>query len=72
MAESPEALKFIQNYILRAKEVESKDPVVAYYCRFYAAKAAIEKIQNGPKDKEAEVYVFGLMDQLDKVSHLNH
>ncbi len=69
MAEVPEALKFTQNYLIRAKEVEAKDPIVAYYCRFYAAKAAIEKIQNGVKNKEAEVYVLGLMDQLDKVGH---
>lgn len=68
MSEVPESLKFIQNYLLRAKEVETKDPIISYYCRFYAAKAAIEKIQDGTsKNKEAEVFVLGLMDQLDKV-----
>ena len=71
MSEVPESLKFLQNYLLRAKEVETKDPIISYYCRFYAAKAAIEKIQNGTaKNKDAEVFVLGLMDQLDKVFNL--
>lgn len=62
--EAPEELKFCNNFLLRAKEIKDKDAVVAYYCRLYAVKLAVEK---GAKSKESQTFLLSLMDQLEKV-----
>ena len=64
-AQPPEELKFISTYLLRGKEVETKDPIISYYCRLYAVKLAVEK---SPTSKEAQTFILDLMDHLEKVS----
>ncbi|KAI9105631.1 Vta1 like-domain-containing protein [Phlyctochytrium arcticum] len=59
----PEELKYINAYLQRAQELSSKEPIVAYYCKYYAAKLAIEK---GNKSKEAQIFLLTLMDELEQ------
>ncbi|KAI8902655.1 Vta1 like-domain-containing protein [Globomyces pollinis-pini] len=64
MDEDPPAeLKFIITYLQRAKELDEKEPIISYYCRYYALKLAVEK---GAKSKEAEGYLLSLMDKVEK------
>ncbi|ORY41693.1 DUF605-domain-containing protein [Rhizoclosmatium globosum] len=62
MTAIPEPLKGITAFIQRADELVTRDPVVSYYCNFYAAKQAIEI---GAKDNESQMYLLGLLDSLE-------
>ncbi|KAJ3293132.1 hypothetical protein HDU79_000649 [Rhizoclosmatium sp. JEL0117] len=62
MTAIPEPLKGITAFIQRADELVTRDPVVSYYCNFYAAKQAIEI---GAKDNESQLYLLGLLDNLE-------
>lgn len=64
MDSPPEDLKYISHYLQRASELRAKDPVVAYYCNYYAAKLAINK---GPKNKETNAYLYKLLNLLEQV-----
>ncbi|TPX72268.1 hypothetical protein SpCBS45565_g00665 [Spizellomyces sp. 'palustris'] len=59
----PDELKFVNAYLQRAHELQTKEPIVAYYCKYYAAKLAIDK---GGKSKEAQLFLLGLMDELEQ------
>ncbi|KAJ3193018.1 hypothetical protein HK101_005569, partial [Irineochytrium annulatum] len=59
----PPALKNITNFLQRAQELRSRDPVVAYYCTFYAIKLALE---NNPQDKKSQLFLKDLLDRLEK------
>ncbi|KAJ3036196.1 hypothetical protein HDV00_002992 [Rhizophlyctis rosea] len=59
----PDELKFINTYLQRAAELQTKEPIVAYYCNYYAAKQAIDK---GAKSKESQAFLLHLMDDLEK------
>lgn len=59
----PAKLKPIGHYIKTAAEHDKRDPVVAYYCRFYAVKKGIEIDSSSPECKK---YLLGLMDFLEK------
>ncbi|KND01035.1 uncharacterized protein SPPG_04128 [Spizellomyces punctatus DAOM BR117] len=59
----PDELKFVNAYLQRAQELQTKEPIVAYYCKYYAAKLAIDK---GGKSKEAQLFLLGLMDELEQ------
>ncbi|XP_061176293.1 vacuolar protein sorting-associated protein VTA1 homolog [Saccostrea echinata] len=59
----PAKLKPIGHYIKTAIEHDKRDPVVAYYCRFYAVKKGIEIDSSSP---ECKSYLLGLMDYLEK------
>lgn len=65
----PEELKYIATYLLRAKEVEAKDPIVSYYCRLFAVKLAVEK---GATSKEAQAFILSLMDGLEEVANISY
>ncbi|KAJ3359213.1 hypothetical protein HDU91_004982 [Kappamyces sp. JEL0680] len=60
----PDELKSLSSFLLRANEVNDKDPVVAYYCRLYAVKLAVER---APTAKDSQGFILGLMDRLEKV-----
>ncbi|KAG1139387.1 hypothetical protein G6F38_009870 [Rhizopus arrhizus] len=60
--EIPSDLKFITPYIQRGQELLQRDPVVAYYAQYYAAKLAINK---GSRTKETNVYLSHLLDSLE-------
>lgn len=59
----PTNLKPILPYIQRANELESKAPLVAFYCRTYAVQEGINFTKN---DKSSETYLLNLMDRLEK------
>ncbi|KAJ3279342.1 hypothetical protein HK104_001544 [Borealophlyctis nickersoniae] len=59
----PDELKFVNTYLQRAAELQTKEPIVAYYCKFYAAKLAIDK---NAKSKDAQLFLLNLMDDLEK------
>lgn len=60
--EIPSDLKFITPYIQRGQELLQRDPVVAYYAQYYAAKLAINK---GSRTKETNLYLSHLLDSLE-------
>ncbi|KAJ3110308.1 Vacuolar protein sorting-associated protein vta1 [Phlyctochytrium bullatum] len=43
--------------------LKAQEPLVAYYCYFYAAKLAIDK---NPKDKQSQQYLASLLDSLEQ------
>ncbi|KAL1922625.1 uncharacterized protein VTP21DRAFT_10164 [Calcarisporiella thermophila] len=59
----PEELKFINPYLQRAQELKDHQPVISYYCYYYAAKEAIKK---GSKTKDCQIYLSKLLDVLEK------
>ncbi|KAK9695625.1 hypothetical protein K7432_012871 [Basidiobolus ranarum] len=63
MENIPEALKFINPYYQRAKELKNHEPIIAYYCNYYAAKLAIAK---GALDKECQLFLVTLLDNLEQ------
>ncbi|KAK9378294.1 Vta1 like-domain-containing protein [Kockiozyma suomiensis] len=61
----PSSLKFIQPFIARARELEKADPVISYYCKYYAIEEALaSKIHQA--DPEAAEYVTNLLDLVEK------
>ncbi|WFD20132.1 hypothetical protein MCAP1_002376 [Malassezia caprae] len=60
----PPVLKEIAPFLQRAKEVEHADPVMAYWCKYYAAQLGIEK---GTGHTEAQAFLLPLMDELEQV-----
>nr|XP_022295474.1 vacuolar protein sorting-associated protein VTA1 homolog [Crassostrea virginica] len=63
LTDLPAKLKPIGHYIKTAIEHDKRDPVVAYFCRFYAVQKGIEIDSKSP---ECKTYLFGLMDFLEK------
>ncbi|TPX34335.1 hypothetical protein SmJEL517_g02940 [Synchytrium microbalum] len=59
----PEELKHIAPYLQRSLELAQREPVVSYYCKYYAVKLAIEK---GTKSKEGKSFALALMDTLEQ------
>jgi vacuolar protein sorting-associated protein VTA1 len=59
-----EELKFIQPFMQRAQELAEREPVIAYYCHFYAAKLAIESPVKSP---ESQAFLTQLLDTLERV-----
>lgn len=64
----PPDLKCMTQYMQRANELDDNDPVVAYYCRYYAARLAVDQ---GAKSKDAQMYLLALLDRLEKVEHFD-
>ncbi|KAJ3057905.1 hypothetical protein HDU98_005948, partial [Podochytrium sp. JEL0797] len=58
----PTPLKSITSFIQRADELTKRDPIMSYYCNFFAAKQAIEL---NCKDTESQMYMLGLLDTLE-------
>ncbi|KAH7104665.1 DUF605-domain-containing protein [Auriculariales sp. MPI-PUGE-AT-0066] len=64
MSTVPPELKPIAPYIQRAKEIKHADPVMAYWCTYYAAKQGITlKVRS----KDGRAYLVELMDTLEKM-----
>ncbi|GAA5865482.1 hypothetical protein JCM3774_005654 [Rhodotorula dairenensis] len=59
----PAELKAISPYLTRATELEKAEPVISYWCTYYALQQAMSL---GSKDPESQVYLFGLMDKLEQ------
>ncbi|KAG9304785.1 hypothetical protein G9A89_016815 [Geosiphon pyriformis] len=58
----PVELKFISPYLQRAQELLKREPIIAYYCNYYAAKLAIAK---PTKSKESTAFLATLLDVLE-------
>ncbi|KAJ2386545.1 hypothetical protein GGI23_006466, partial [Coemansia sp. RSA 2559] len=58
----PDELKEILPFIQRAHEVAKVDPVVSYFCKYYAVRQAIGK---SSREEESQAYLARLMDQLE-------
>ncbi|KAI9355957.1 Vta1 like-domain-containing protein [Zopfochytrium polystomum] len=61
--EVPEDLKFISGFLQRAEELQTRDPVVSYYCNYYAAKLAIER---NAQSHQSQAFLMNLLDVLEK------
>ncbi|KAF9435854.1 hypothetical protein BGZ76_005377 [Entomortierella beljakovae] len=59
----PEGLKSIAPYLQRASQLQEREPIVAYYSNYYAAKLAIPK---AGQDNSNRMFVVELLDSLEK------
>ncbi|KAJ1921197.1 hypothetical protein H4219_000796 [Mycoemilia scoparia] len=59
----PPKLNSIKPYLLRAKEIYDREPVIAYFCKYYATKLAI---QGDNKDEEVLQFISSLLDDVEK------
>ncbi|KAJ2459618.1 hypothetical protein GGF42_001357, partial [Coemansia sp. RSA 2424] len=57
----PDYLKLVEPYIQRAQEIAAVDPVVSYFCKYYAARLAITASTSTDRD----AYLAQLLDQLE-------
>lgn len=60
----PDELKPIASFVARANELILADPVIAYWCYYYAIQLSMSL---GPKEAESNAFLFGLMDKLEAV-----
>ncbi|KAF8665267.1 hypothetical protein AX16_000288 [Volvariella volvacea WC 439] len=59
-------LKSIRPYLQRAEEVKSQDPVISYWCTYYAAQIGISlKVKDHPS-REFLFAILGLLEDLKK------
>ncbi|XP_042359134.1 vacuolar protein sorting-associated protein VTA1 homolog isoform X2 [Plectropomus leopardus] len=58
----PPQLKALQHHMRTAQEHETRDPVVAYYCRLYAMQTGMKLDSKSP---ECRKFLIKLMDQLE-------
>uniref|UniRef100_A0A060T3D2 ARAD1C32054p n=1 Tax=Blastobotrys adeninivorans TaxID=409370 RepID=A0A060T3D2_BLAAD len=65
MTEVPSALKFIQPTLARASELDSREPVIAYFCRLHAVQEILAKNLH-QIDPEAAAFSSELLDTVEK------
>ncbi|KAI0931845.1 hypothetical protein AcW2_000633 [Taiwanofungus camphoratus] len=58
----PPDLKTVSPYLQRADELSSKDPVMSYWCAYYAAQVGIAL---KPKDPSSRNFLFSLLGALE-------
>lgn len=63
LPECPAELRFALPFLQRAVEVQGQEPVIAYYCRFHAARQILSR--NYSKTAETEAFITKLMDELE-------
>lgn len=68
LPECPEDLRYLLPYLQRGSELRGRDPVVAYYCGFYAANLAMTK--GYPKSPVNDAFLSALLDELNSVLEL--
>ncbi|KAJ6519985.1 Vta1 like-domain-containing protein [Mycena sanguinolenta] len=61
---TPVALKSITPYLLRADELRAKEPIIAYWCTYYAAQLGIAL---KAKDTASRNFLFELLGALEKM-----
>lgn len=59
----PNELKFIAPFLDRSRELKQRDPVIAYWCSYYAAKLALSK---AAKSKDSQSFLVHLLDSLEE------
>mmetsp|Transcript_33149 Transcript_33149/g.51403 ORF Transcript_33149/g.51403 Transcript_33149/m.51403 type:complete len:502 (+) Transcript_33149:3-1508(+) len=62
MTAVPPSLKALKPYLQHAKQTQKVDPLIAYYCKYYAATLGIEANPTDPQDKK---FLYSLLDQLE-------
>jgi hypothetical protein len=68
VANFPKVLKPILPFLQRANDFEKRAPLVAFYCRTYAAQLGITIIQSATtKEDEPTKMLIDLMDKLETV-----
>ncbi|KAK9077587.1 hypothetical protein SSX86_005924 [Deinandra increscens subsp. villosa] len=65
MANENEPAKLLLPYLQRADELQKHEPLVAYYCRFYAMERGL-KIPQSERTKTTSSILVSLMKQLEK------
>ncbi|KLO13962.1 DUF605-domain-containing protein [Schizopora paradoxa] len=60
----PSSLKLIHPYVLRADELQTKDPVMAYWCLYYAAQIGLDLKTHEPGARD---YILSLITMLEKM-----
>ncbi|KAI3652509.1 hypothetical protein MP228_001934 [Amoeboaphelidium protococcarum] len=58
----PAQLKQLGPFLQRSQELQSRAPVVSYYCKYYAAKMGLAVKD---RDKDSTQYLVKLLDQLE-------
>ncbi|PCH33882.1 DUF605-domain-containing protein, partial [Wolfiporia cocos MD-104 SS10] len=58
----PPELKTVSPYLQRADELSTKEPVVSYWCAYYAAQVGIAL---KPKDAPSRKFLFSLLEALE-------
>lgn len=61
----PEAVKFVAPFIQRSLELANIEPIVAHYCRYYAANQILDK-QLHLSNKDVEQFAMKLLDSLEE------
>ncbi|GAA5892989.1 Vta1p [Sporobolomyces salmoneus] len=64
----PPELKPITPYLARAHELATADPVIAYWCTYFAVQQAMTL---GAKEPESQSFLFGIMDRLEAMKAEN-
>lgn len=64
MALVPSELKPISSFVARANELTIADPVIAYWCSYYAVQLGMTLAPTAP---ESNAFLFELMDKLELV-----
>ncbi|GAA5841288.1 hypothetical protein JCM9279_000605 [Rhodotorula babjevae] len=68
MADVPSDLKAVSPYLARARELTKAEPVIAYWCTFYALQQAMSLRSSAP---ESQAFLINLMDQLEESKAAN-
>lgn len=61
----PGILAKLGPFIKHAEQLENRDPIMSYYCRYYAVQEGIKMRASNP-DEESKKVLLELMDQLEK------
>jgi len=66
LPECPDDFKFILPYLQRASELKGRDPIMTYYCQFYAANLTLSR--GYPKTPENDAFLMSIFDELESVN----
>lgn len=66
---APPSLKPLGPYLQRYAELTKADPVMSYWCLYYAAQQGIAA--KAAQDKESKTFLILLLDKLEEVSTRN-
>jgi vacuolar protein sorting-associated protein VTA1 len=62
----PPELKSIAPYLQRADELKSQDPIMAYWCAYYAAQVGISLKAKGIPSRDLLFNLLGVLERLKK------
>mmetsp|Transcript_40020 Transcript_40020/g.128338 ORF Transcript_40020/g.128338 Transcript_40020/m.128338 type:complete len:469 (-) Transcript_40020:113-1519(-) len=65
-----EALEQAEPYLRRAAELENREPVVAYYCRVFAAGLLLNSARQGCGDITLEITLMGALEAAERAKPL--